>query len=80
MDHAREIFCAIYGEGAYIKSSACGELNSVAGEFFDYNAKYIVAGGCETKVPADIPADLAQKCAKTAKPSFALCAAVAWPA
>ena len=33
----------------------------MAGEFFDYNAKYIVAGGCETKVPADIPADLAQK-------------------
>ena len=45
----------------HIKSSACGELSTVAGEFFDYNAKYIVAGGCETKVPADIPADLAQK-------------------
>lgn len=61
VDHAREIFCAIYGEGVHIKSSACGELSTVAGEFFDYNAKYIVAGGCETKVPADIPADLAQK-------------------
>lgn len=57
VDRAREIFCAIYGEGEHIKASACGELRTVAGEFFDYNAKYIVAGGCETNVPADIPQD-----------------------
>ncbi len=56
VDHAREIFCALYGERENLKSSACGELRTVAGEFFDYNAKYIVAGGCETSVPADIPA------------------------
>lgn len=59
VDRAREIFCAIYGDENNLKSSACGELRTVAGEFFDYNAKYIVAGGCETKVPADIPADVA---------------------
>jgi hypothetical protein len=59
VDRAREIFCAIYGDENNLKSSACGELRTVAGEFFDYNAKYIVAGGCETKVPADIPAEVA---------------------
>ncbi len=61
VDHAREIFCALYGEGESVKSSLCGELRSLAGEFFDYDAKYIVAGGCETKVPAEIDMD-AQNC------------------
>ena len=61
VDHAREIFCALYGDETQVVSSACGELRTLAGEFFDYNAKYIVAGGCETKVPADIPAQTAQE-------------------
>ena len=56
IDHAREIFCGVYGDGQTVKTSLCGELRTVAGEFFDYNAKYVVAGGCETQVPADIPA------------------------
>lgn len=55
VDHAREIFCAVYGDGKTVHTSACGELRTVAGEFFDYNAKYVVAGGCETQVPAQIP-------------------------
>ena len=58
VDCAREIFCALYGEGQTVKASACGELRTVAGEFFDYNAKYVVAGGCETNVPADLPEDV----------------------
>ncbi len=61
VDHAREIFCAIYGDETHLKTSACGELRSLAGEFFDYNAKYIVAGGCETKVPAAIDDHTAQQ-------------------
>lgn len=52
---AWEVFCAVYGDGKAVHTSACGELRNVAGEFFDYNAKYIVAGGCETQVPAHIP-------------------------
>lgn len=59
VDHAREIFCALYGDETRVVSSACGELRSLAGEFFDYNAKYIVAGGCETKAPADIAPETA---------------------
>ncbi len=55
IDHAREIFCAVYGNANHVHTSACGELRTVAGEFFDYNAKYVVAGGCETQVPAHIP-------------------------
>lgn len=57
VDGAREIFCALYGRGENVKASSCGELRTVAGEFFDYDAKYVVAGGCETNVPANIPAD-----------------------
>ena len=60
VDHAREIFCAVYGQGNHVVTSACGELRTVAGEFFDYNAKYVVAGGCETEVPAKIPAQTQQ--------------------
>lgn len=60
VDHAREIFCAAYGNGNHVVTSACGELRQVAGEFFDYNAKYIVAGGCETQVPARITAQAEQ--------------------
>lgn len=60
VDHAREIFCAVYGCDNHIVTSACGELRTVAGEFFDYNAKYVVAGGCETQVPANIPAQTEQ--------------------
>lgn len=58
VDHAREIFCALLGEGENLSVSACGELKTIAGEFFDYNAKYLVQGGCETRVPADLPDDL----------------------
>ena len=54
VDHAREIFCAVYGDEKTVYTSACGELRNVTGEFFDYNAKYVVAGGCETQVPAHI--------------------------
>ncbi|MCQ2410473.1 MAG: D-alanine--D-alanine ligase [Elusimicrobiaceae bacterium] len=61
VEAAREIFCALYGEGETLLSSACGELRTLAGEFFDYNAKYVVAGGCETNVPADIPAQTAAR-------------------
>ena len=64
VDNAREIFCALYGHGSLVKSSACGELRTVAGEFFDYNAKYIVAGGCETNVPADLPEQTAAQMRK----------------
>ncbi|MBR4682225.1 MAG: D-alanine--D-alanine ligase [Elusimicrobiaceae bacterium] len=70
VDRAREIFCALYGESPSIKTSACGELRALAGEFFDYNAKYIVAGGCETKVPADIPAETAAQMRKDSAAIF----------
>lgn len=61
VDHAREIFCALYGDEMHVRASSCGELRQVAGEFFDYEAKYVVAGGCDTNVPADIPASTAAR-------------------
>lgn len=70
VDQAREIFCAIYGDENNLTTSACGELCTVAGEFFDYNAKYMVAGGCETNVPADLPADTAARMRKDSENIF----------
>ena len=60
VDHAREIFCAVYGDGTSVQTSACGELRTVAGEFFDYHAKYAVSGGCDMFIPAPIPAQTQQ--------------------
>lgn len=64
IDHARELFCGVYGVGENIKISACGELSQSSGEFFDYNAKYVVAGGCNMNIPADIPSETAEKMRK----------------
>lgn len=70
VDHAREIFCALYGDAKAVKSSACGELRTLEGEFFDYNAKYVVAGGCETNVPADIAPQTANQMRKDSETIF----------
>lgn len=56
VENPREVFCALLGEGKTVRSSLCGELKTPSGEFFDYQAKYITAGGCETRVPAALPA------------------------
>lgn len=55
LDHPQEVFCGLLGGTEKVQSSECGELKTLAGEFFDYQAKYITAGGCETKVPAVLP-------------------------
>ncbi|WP_458402285.1 D-alanine--D-alanine ligase family protein [Candidatus Avelusimicrobium sp.] len=54
LESPREIFCALLGSAENLQVSECGELKSLQSEFFDYQAKYITAGGCETRVPADI--------------------------
>lgn len=56
VERAREVFCAVYGAPGEFNVSETAELNVVAGEFFDYHAKYETAGGCEVRVPAGIPA------------------------
>lgn len=58
VENAREIFCGLFGEGENVRSSECGELKTLKSEFFDYQAKYITEGGCETRVPADLPAEV----------------------
>lgn len=58
VDHAREIFCALYKSGITVKSSLCGELKALNSDFFDYETKYLVTGGCETRVPAAISKEL----------------------
>lgn len=56
VENPREVFCALLGEGESVRSSECGELKTLQSEFFDYQAKYVTEGGCETRVPADLPA------------------------
>lgn len=55
LESPREIFCGLLGERDQVRISECGELKSLQGEFFDYEAKYITVGGCETRVPAPLP-------------------------
>ena len=54
VEKPREVFCGLLGEGENLRSSLCGELKNPSGGFFDYQAKYITQGGCETSVPADL--------------------------
>jgi len=53
-----------------VESSACGELKMLTHEFFDYEAKYLVQGGCETRVPAEIPQDTQAAMKKDAQTVF----------
>lgn len=70
VDHAREIFCALYGDQTQVQASACGELKTLSHEFFDYESKYLIQGGCETRVPADIPAQMQDDMKKNARLVF----------
>lgn len=54
IENPQEVFCGLLGDGEQVRSSECGELKSLQSEFFDYQAKYITVGGCETRVPAVI--------------------------
>ena len=56
LEKPQEIFCGLLGDGNQVRSSECGELKTLNSEFFDYEAKYITVGGCETQVPANLPA------------------------
>lgn len=60
IDRAREVFCGVFGENDTLKVSACGELSQTSGEFFDYTAKYVVVGGCNMHIPAQLPAQTAE--------------------
>lgn len=64
IEKPREIFCALLGGGQDIQASECGELKALESEFFDYQAKYVTVGGCETRVPADIAPQTRQEIRK----------------
>ncbi len=70
VERAREMFCALYGTDRGVRSSGCGELKTLSHEFFDYEAKYLVQGGCETRVPAEIPQEMQAAMKKDAETVF----------
>ena len=51
-------------------TSECGELKALDAEFFDYQAKYITVGGCETRVPAEIDPQTRQQIRKDSAKVF----------
>lgn len=69
IDHARELMCGLLGREADVQASVCGELSAIAGEFFDYNAKYQAKHGFD--LPAKIPAETAALAQDYAKKVFA---------
>lgn len=71
VEQPQEIFCGLLGEGEQVISSECGELKSLASEFFDYQAKYITVGGCETRVPALLPEAVRKEIRRSSERIFA---------
>lgn len=69
---AREIECAVLGNNAP-KASVLGEIVP-SGEFYDYNAKY-VDGKSESRIPAELPAEIAERLRSASIIAFkAICA------
>jgi len=70
IENPQEIFCGLLGDGVEVHSSECGELKSLTSEFFDYQAKYITVGGCETRVPAVLPQTTREKIRRDSEAIF----------
>lgn len=70
VDHAREFFCGIFGSPEEVLVSQCGELEIVKGEFFDYDAKYVVEGGCVVRIPEDVKPDALEEMRKQSEVVF----------
>lgn len=65
---AREIECAVLGRNDTPESSVLGEIIP-GSEFYDYDAKYI-NDTSRTVVPADLPANIAERIRSTAAEAF----------
>lgn len=71
IDKAREVFCAVIGDyQGEIHTSLCGELKSANNAFFDYDAKYNIAGGCDMFIPAPLEETLQDKMRKASYEVF----------
>lgn len=71
IDKAREVFCAVIGDyqGA-VHTSLCGELKTANNAFFDYEAKYNIAGGCDMYIPAPLDNTLQENLRKASYAIF----------
>lgn len=71
IDKAREVFCAVMGDyQREIHTSLCGELKSANNAFFDYEAKYNIAGGCDMYIPAPLDKSLQEELRKASYEVF----------
>lgn len=71
IDKAREVFCAVVGDyQGETLVSLCGELKTTNNKFFDYEAKYNIAGGCDMYIPAPLDKDLQEKIRKASYEVF----------
>lgn len=71
IDKAREVFCAVMGDyQGEIHTSLCGELKTTNNIFFDYEAKYNIAGGCDMYIPAPLDKDMQDKIRKASYEVF----------
>lgn len=68
---AREIECAVLGDGSRAEASVVGEIRPRA-EFYSYEAKYLDPRGAELVVPAEIPAPLARAVQRMSKKAFGM--------
>ena len=66
--NAREIECAVLGNGGKVRSTLPGEVVKDV-DFYDYRSKYI-DNKIEMAIPADIPAEVAQKMRNYAEKAY----------
>jgi D-alanine-D-alanine ligase len=65
----REVECAVLGNDDPV-ASVLGEIVPTGHEFYDYAAKYLDEDGARLRIPADLPAEVAERIQRLAVAAF----------
>lgn len=68
--NTREIVCGVLGTFANPKTSFCGEITILTGDFYDYESKYVNIKSHNFKVPAKLDKKLSDKIRKMSAEIF----------